>query len=59
MTYEVQSDRQACGNCSGEVHKVVRIDTREVVTQERRRDIAEQVAAWFNRNAAQRRGRDG
>jgi hypothetical protein len=45
MLYEVQSDRQCCGTCSGETHKVVRIDTREVVAVERRRDVAEQICA--------------
>jgi hypothetical protein len=51
MHYEVESDRQCAGSCSGETHRVIRVNgkLRTVVAIFRRRDMAEDLCGQFNR----------
>jgi hypothetical protein len=53
MHYEVESDRQCNGTCSGETHKVVRVAAYALVPRLtiavcRRRDIADDLCGEFN-----------
>ena len=53
MHYEVESDRQCNGTCSGEIHKVVRVladdpEQRLTIAVCRRRDLAEDLCGEFN-----------